>query len=192
MLYLSRARAMWGATVISTLLVLPNVGTAQKLATPERFIGLAVGISKPTGGAETIEILVERWSTDAERDRLVGVLRKDGPAALLEEMIDLPRAGMLRTPDTLGYPIQFARKRPLPEGGEQITLITDRPILFWSARQLEYPFTLVELRIGADGKGEGRLSIAAKITYDERSGMISLVDYPTLPVHLTGVRREKN
>lgn len=191
MLHLSRARAMSGVVLVCALAAIPIVGTAQKLATPERFIGLAVGISKPTGGAETIEILVERWSTDAERDRLVGVLRKDGPAALLEEMVDLPRAGMLRTPDTLGYPIQFARRRALPEGGEQITLITDRPIAFWSPRQLEYPFTLVELHIGADGKGDGRLSLAAKITYNERTGMISLVDYPALPVHLTGVRREK-
>lgn len=54
-----------------------------------------------------------------------------------------------------------------------------------------YPFTLVELRIGPDGKGEGRLSLAATITADEQAGTIVLENYRGQPVHLTGVRRER-
>jgi hypothetical protein len=80
----------------------------------------------------------------------------------------------------------------MPDGTEQITLLSDRPITLWSPSNLDYPFTLVELRMGRDGKGEGRLSLAARIAVDEKSGAIGLENYPGLPVHLTGVRRERS
>ena len=49
--------------------------------------------------------------------------------------------------------------------------MTDRYISFWEAanrpRTVDYPFTLIEIRIGPDGKGEGKMSIATKVTYDK-------------------------
>jgi hypothetical protein len=165
---------------------------AQSSALPERFVGLAVGLSRPTGGAETIEILIERWSTDAERKRLVDVIRTGETHDILETLTDFKRVGMLRTPETVGYPLNFSRHRLMPDKIEQITLLTDRPITFWGPSTLDYPFTLVELRIGPDGKGEGRLSLAAKVTVDEKAGTLVLENYYALPVHLTGVRRERN
>ena len=84
---------------------------------------------------------------------------------------------------------------PLPEGGERIVLVTDRRIGFWEAanqpRSIDYPFTVIELRINRDGEGEGKMSIATKVIYDKKDNMITLENFQTQPVQLTNVKREK-
>ena len=65
---------------------------------------------------------------------------------------------------------------------------------FWEAanrpRSSEYPCMLIELRINRDGEGEGKLSVAAKITADRKNNAIVLENYGTQPVMLTQVKRE--
>jgi hypothetical protein len=82
----------------------------------------------------------------------------------------------------------------MEEGGEQIVIATDRPIGFWEAvqrpRTIDYPFTLIEMRIDNEGVGEGKLSLATKIVYDQRREQIVLENYSSQPVMLTKVRRE--
>ena len=63
----------------------------------------------PTG-AQTVEIVVNRWSTDAERDRLLTVLREQGPAKLLDALQAVPRLGYIRTPDSIAYELHYAHK----------------------------------------------------------------------------------
>jgi hypothetical protein len=74
-------------------------------------------------------------------------------------------------------------------------LATDRPIGFWEAshrpRTIDYPFTLVEVRLNADGEGEGKLSLATKITADKDGKTVVLEDYGSQPVLLTSVKRER-
>src|SRR5512146_1540532 len=90
---------------------------AQTSGQPERFTALAVNMNR--GGSATIEIVVNRWSTDAERDRLLNVLQ------------DMPRVGYFRNIQSIGYDVHYARRTPLPEGGERVVLATDRRIAFW-------------------------------------------------------------
>jgi hypothetical protein len=106
----------------------------------------------------------------------------------------MPRVGSIRTPNSIGYDLHYARKNPLDEGGDQIVLATDRYIGFWEAanrpRTVDYPFTLIEMRVGKDGVGEGKLSLFTKIMYDKKKNQIVLEDYGSQPVLLTQVRRE--
>ena len=94
----------------------------------------------------------------------------------------------------LGYDLRYARKEPIEEGGERIVIATDRPISFWEAanrpRTIDYPFTLIEMRLGADGTGEGKLSLATKILVDKDTKEIVLENFSSQPVMLTDVRRE--
>jgi hypothetical protein len=169
---------------------------AQTKGSPERYTALAVNMSNVgRTGAGTIEIAVDRWSTDAERDRLMSTLLEKGPDKLLDAVQSVKRVGFIRSPSSLGYDLKFARKTPLPDGGERVVLLTDRPIGFWEAsrqpRSIDYPFTLVELHLNADGEGEGKLSLATKITADKDSKTVVLEDYGTQPVLLTSVKRER-
>ncbi|HYN08891.1 MAG TPA: hypothetical protein VES67_16030 [Vicinamibacterales bacterium] len=163
--------------------------------TGERYIANAVSLATPgPTGAAIVEINVTRWSPEAERDRLIKTLVEKGPEQMLETLRDLPRAGFIRTPGNLGYDLRFARKQPLEEGGEQIVIATDRPIGLWEAanrpRTIDYPFTLIELRLDNKGNGEGKISLATKIVYDKRRNTIVLENYSSAPVMLTKVRRE--
>lgn len=186
------SRQLAAAVVAAGLLAaLPSEAIAA-----ERFVASAVNIAAPgPTGAGLVDIVVERWSTDAERDRLLDVLAKGGQEKLLSELQSLPRVGYFRTPNSIAYDLKFARKEKLDEGGEQIVIATDRYIGFWEARNrprtIDYPFTLIEIRLGPDGVGEGKMSLATKITYYESTKRIALENYASQPVMLTKVRREQ-
>lgn len=165
-------------------------------ATGERFRAFAVNMDSLVGrtGAQAVEIVVERWSTEGEVTRLLKVLQSDGPQKLLTALQATPRLGYIRTPDSLGYDLHFARKTPGEDGGEHIVIATDRYIGFWEAanrpRTIDYPFTVIELHINRDGTGEGKMSIATKVTVDKTGQTVTLENYGTQPVRLNDVRRE--
>ena len=169
------------------------VAGAQTLGTPERYSATAV--NEPGRATTPIEIVVDRWSTDKERDALVSTLLDNGADKLLDVLQDTPKVGFVRsTTGGLGWDLHYARKTPLPDGGERVILATDRPLSFWEEsrqlRTIDYPFTIIELRIAPNGEGEGKLSLATKIVPDKESGTIILEDYGTQPVLLQAVRKE--
>ena len=183
--------------LIAMLSGLPGrtLSAAQNL--PERFTAFAVNFDAPPGQVgKVVQIGVTRWSSDAERDRLMAILTEKGPEKLLDAVQDLPSAGYIRTPDSLGYDLRFARHTVTDDGTEQITLVTDRFITYWEAvnqpSSIKYPFTVIELRIGRDGKGEGKASVATRITADPRHQSIVLENYSAQPVLLQSVKREKS
>jgi hypothetical protein len=162
----------------------------------DRFTAFAVNLDSSTPlptGAGQIEIVVNRQSSEAEAKRLTATLLEKGPDALLEQLQDLPRIGYIRTPSSLGYDLRFARTTKDDEGNEVITIITDRYINFWEAanrpRTIDYPFTVIELRINRNGEGEGKLSLFTKITADKKRNTIVLENYGTQPVLLKSVQR---
>jgi hypothetical protein len=169
---------------------------AQTHGGREKFTAFAVNLDgtavAPTG-AGVVEMLIERYSTDAERDRLLMALMEKGPEKLLDTLQGLPRVGYIRTPNSIGYDLRYARKVPLPDGGERVIIATDRYISFWEAanrpRTIDYPFTVIELRLNRDGVGEGKMSLATRITMDKDRKQIELENYGSQPVLLQSVRR---
>jgi hypothetical protein len=152
----------------------------------------AFAVDQTGGGAGTVQITVNRWSTDGERQRLIGILQEKGPDALIDALRDIPSIGTIRTPDSLGYPLHYAHREPLPEGGEKIVIATDRPISFWEQvnqpRSIDYPFTVIQMQMNPDGVGEGRLLAAARIIAHDN--IIEVENYAIQPVVLQQVRSE--
>jgi hypothetical protein len=201
------ASAVLGAGVIASI---GAVEPARVAAFAERFTAFAVDLGVPAGGIDVpqprdkrvpasgkagpVEFVITRYSTDAERDELLKTLQEKGPERLLEALQKLPRVGYFRTPNSTGYDLKFARKVPGDDGGERITMITDRYITFWEAanrpRTIDYPFTMIEVRMGPEGKGEGKMSLATRITYDKKNNTVVLEDYKSQPTLLNEVKRE--
>jgi hypothetical protein len=145
---------------------------------------------------ETLNISIERWTTDAERKVLVDTLIEKGKDALLDAVEKIkPRAGFIRTSTSLGWAIQYAREVSLPNGGKRIIIATDRPMSFYemtnNTRSADYDFMLAEIRLGPDGKGEGKLVPAAKISYDQDKRQVEIENYANEPVRLTQVVVDK-
>jgi hypothetical protein len=182
------------AAVLSLSVALP--AGQSNMAAPERFTAFAIDTSNTAARAltSTVDITINRWSTDAERDLLLAVFRDKGQDALLAALQKLPVVGGISTPGTLKYDIHFARQRPEAEGGRMIFLMTDRYIGAWEAanrpRTIDYPFTLIQLAVDKNGRGIGKASIATKIT-QAVDGTIELENFANQPVMLSEVRKIK-
>jgi len=178
---------------ISSAALLTIAASAQTMGTPERYTGSAININN--GRTDNIDITVNRWSNDKQRDTLMEVMRTKGPDKLLDVLQEMPAMGHFGVPGNLSWDIHFARKVPLPDGGERVVLVTDRRIGFWEAahqpRSIDYPFTVIELRLNRDGDGEGTMSIATKVIYDKEQNMITLENFQNQPIRLTNLKREK-
>lgn len=178
--------------IVTLALALTGGIAAQSNQRPERFTAFAVSLGdiRTASGATTVEINIERWSSETERQKLEAALLKKGSDALLETLRDTKSVGTIRTPDSLGYDLRYAHQEPAEDGGRRIVLGTDRPISFWEARNqprsIDYPFTVIEIHMPRDGVGEGKLSIATRITAS--GSVISLENYATQPVRLREVR----
>lgn len=185
------------ALAAATLLVTSpsNRATATAAAPVETFTATAAnlsGVGRP--GLGTVDIVIERWSTDGERDRLVSVLKEKGADALLSALQKMPRVGYIRTPNSIGWDLHFARSVKT-EQGRQVVIATDRPMSFWEAanrpRSADYDFTLVDIRFDPDGKGTGKLAVAAKVDYNEKTQTVEVENFGIEPVRLTEVRSRK-
>jgi hypothetical protein len=143
-------------------------------------------------GAGTLDIVIERWTTDEERARLFAVLAEKGPDKLVDALHDVkPRTGYVRTSWSLGWDLGFAREIPMAGGGRRIIIASDRPMGFVEARNqprsADYEFLLMEIRLGPDGKGEGKLAAAAKIELSREDNTVQVENYGQQPVRLTEV-----
>ena len=178
---------------LALLVSVPRWAFPQTMGEPEQFSAGAVDIN--TGRSGQIEINVDRWSTAAERERLIGALHAKGEDELLKVVQDTKPVGRIRTPDSIGYELRYAQQRPGRDGGRDIVIVTDRPISFLEAvnqpRSIRYPFTLIQIHIKPDGTGEGKLAIATRITSDPDTKMIEIEDYANQPVQLVEVRSQK-
>jgi hypothetical protein len=189
----TRARVTAISLVSMVFMVTAPAGT-QSNQPAERFTAFAVSLGgmRQASGASAVDITINRWSTDAERQQLIDVLQSKGPAALLEALRDMREVGNIRTPDSLGYPLRYAHQSTADEGGRRIVIATDRPIGFWEAvnrpRTFDYPFTVIQMQLGSDGTGEGRMSIATRIIAHDN--IIELENYASQPVMLKEVRAQ--
>jgi hypothetical protein len=141
---------------------------------------------------------IERWSTDAERDSLLAIIKGESNVvrmnqALLREVQRMPRIGTIRESNTLAWDLKFARQNKLDEGGRQIILGTDRPIGFWEARNqprtIDYPFTILQFNLNKDNQGEGKMLADTQISINTKTNEIELEHFDIQPVRLNQIRR---
>jgi hypothetical protein len=150
------------------------------------------------GSGETIKINVFAWTPAAEREKIVAAFRETSADQLVEALKSAPSAGYVWTSESLGYPLRYAHRIPLPNGGERIILATDRPLGSWTrtawkaaANAPSLQLTVIELRLNRQGQGEGKMSLAARITAEDEGKTIAL-DYDAAPVLLKQVTRVNN
>ena len=199
-----------GATAITV--ILSGITTAARqtepglLPLPLRMTAFAVNMSNVASGKTTavMDIRITRWSTQKQREDLITTATEKGQDALLRALQKMPDHGRISIPGwqgpdphnaRLGWVLHYAYETPGEDGGYRIGIATDRYIGMWEARNqprtIDYPFSLLELRIGKDGKGVGKMAVATKIDYDKKKKQIVLENYSSEPVRLNEVKIEK-
>ena len=175
-----------------------QAGTVVTKKDPLRF--RAFGVNMQGGISGTLDIAIERWSTDGERtallDQVAGTTeRRSDQDKLVKTLQDIePRTGYIRTSRSLGWDLKYARENLLPDGARQIVIVTDKPVSFFAAsnssRTMDYPFSLIEIRFpkGSD-KGEGKLLTQTSIS--TKNGRLELEIFGQEPTRLTQVTQQK-
>jgi hypothetical protein len=168
---------------------------------------VATAVSGPSDGAVVggrIDIVIERWSTDAEREALARGLRANDPAALLAGLGKVfRRNGVVQLPGTHGLGaraslrrvrnLKYAQQIDTP-AGRRIVVVADQHLGFGeSGRDFESyqpEFSLLEIRIDANGTGVGKLAHADKVTFNASTGAFEIADFASQPVRLAGIRSD--
>lgn len=142
----------------------------------------------------SLDIVIERWTSDAEQDRLRDALQEKGARTALREAVQKikPRIGYIRTPQSLGWDVQFARETVFEDGTRRIVLGSDRPLglreISDRTRSSDYEFLLAEIILDANGRGSGRLTPAAMLSWDPGSRTVEIESLQAMPVRLMDVR----
>ena len=179
----------------SILAVLPPISGQSQ---PEKFSGFAINLNSGPSTA-TVDFTIERWSTDAEREALLTVLKEErdpyrANEQLLKALLKMPKAGYIRTTQSLAWDLHYAHQTPLENGGRRIVLATDRPIGFreaaGNARTMDYPFTLVEIRLDREDRGQGKILLGTRLEIDKNNTLV-LENYGQQPVRFNEIRRVK-
>jgi hypothetical protein len=168
--------------VLALIVCLSASAGASYSPAPERFTAFAVSMTNGAAGrSSNLELVIDRWSTPADRDDLAAALDEQGPEGLLKRLQGRPRIGYVRAAGRLGNDIQFARKVQHSDGSRRIVIVLARRLSFNevnpSSTTEDYPFTVIELRLDAAGGGDGRMSVGAKITVHKGSDQIEHEDY---------------
>lgn len=183
----------------------PRPGATVKDNSLPRFSARAVSVSDGSD-AGPIDIMIERWSTDAERQKVVDAFVKGGPDTLLSAVRDIRhRAGVALMPGLgggLGARVRTRTPRNLlfaedviTPAGRRIIAAADQHVGFGERprdARLDKAdeFTLIEIRFGADGEGVGKVAPASKIAYNKAIKTIEIGDFAKRPVRLTAVQPE--
>jgi hypothetical protein len=182
------------APAVAAALTVPLAAPTAVAGEPDllRLTAFAIDLNN-RAKTNTIDIVIERWTTPEEVASFKAILVEKGGDKLLSTLQKVkPRCGFVRTSTSLGWDNYFARETPLASGGRKIVLASDRPISMWEARNStrssEYEFSLAEIRIGADGKGEGKAIKAAMVTYNKETNTLEIENYQREPVRLNEVR----
>jgi hypothetical protein len=190
------SRSSFLAVAVLAVLVVP-LGLSSAYAKDEpvmRLSAFAISQEGSGGQATVFNISIDRWSTPQEIAGLKELLVQKGDAALLAALEKIkPPCGYISTNNSVGWDLHGAIQTPLPNGGQKVVLITNRPMSFARAagdpNSQNYQFTLVEFRLDKDNgrKGEGKLAQSVGITYNPTTKGLELTNYGALPLALSDV-----
>jgi hypothetical protein len=198
----------------AALTVVPSLGAQSPASGPSKapsatdkitINGWALNMSNTaTGANQTIQIMINRWSSASQRQHLIKTFLDKKQDGLLRELEKQPEVGRFNFPGymgpdpnntmRLGTDIRYAMNFPGQDGGRRIVIITPRVIGFKEQvnqpRTVDYPFTLFEMRFNTDGKGEGKMAYATAINFDKKTNSIELENYSSEPVRLQNLTLE--
>jgi hypothetical protein len=166
---------------------------------PLRFRAVMQTQKQDAGAQGVMDIVIERWSTEAERLALARLLagtslKEGGQDKLLHALQKAEKVGWAKTPTSLGWDLRYAHETVMSDGTRQIVIATDKPVAFATAvsdsEGIDYPFTIIEMRMKPDDKGEGRMLARSAIT--TKNNKLELENYGNEPIKLSEIWQEKD
>ena len=154
-----------------------------------------MGTETQLGRLFNVNINIDQYSSDADRQTLIDAFQKDGSKGLSSALAKMSRKGSLAVTGTVGYDITYARRVSTPDG-YRVRILTNRPVSFGElsngTRSEDYNLSFVELNINDQpSKSTGVLLPAVQFKVDEKTKEIVAEDYRN-PWKLQNIQRSTN
>jgi len=179
------------------LTMLPPVqkpGQPRLPTAPETFRAHANVASKEGAAAATyVDIQIDKYTRDPDRDKMTQALKTGGYPALLAAVRSAPAVGTV----TLGkekFTIRWAREQRTGDNKRTISVVTDKPMYFVgggsvSAKPREgYELAALQFDMDDSGMGQGTMAAAARIKPGGPNGFV-IDDYADQPIKLVSISR---
>jgi len=180
-----------------------SIGSAQE-ETRNVFNARALNMGGgPTGATTNIQITVDKWSSDGQRQAMMNILKEKGHEAFIDGLHEMGQVGHARAlgvaagraspfPST---PFQFAYQFDR-DGQREVVMVAERPISGREAasasQSLDYDTTVIIMNFPADdenAKGTGLLYRALKIRYDDEKEKLAVEQMGREPIRLTEITK---
>lgn len=177
--------------MISLFLLLTGLVTIAQTPGPMTIQATAMGTSTQLGRIVDVNIYIENYSTQEDRNTLIHAFKTRKQDGLVDALQKMKAKGRVRfsnggTGNEVKYIIELPPKKG--ENGRRLRLITDRWLLFSelynSTRSSDYSVGAIELNLDADGKGTGTVLPACKLTVNKKSKQVEVETYQN-PWNLT-------
>ena len=168
---IDRFKYISAVLLISLTAVMSVSGQKKKT---EYIMATAMGTSTQLGRVINVDVLINDYSTDADKGGLIEAFTARGSEGLANALDKMSSKGRIRITGTLGYDLNYIRNFILPDGTRLVRFVTDRPVTFgetWAmTRSQDYEITVGEVKIPpGKGKAEGTLFPAARVKLNKQN-----------------------
>lgn len=148
----------------------------------------AKGTSTQLGRIYNVNIHIEAFSTQDDRNALIQAFKNRGQDGLVDTLQDMKSKGRVRfASGGVGNDVKYIIELP-SKNGRKLRLITDRwlsfPELYNSTRSADYSVGAIDLNLTPDGKGSGTVLPACKLTVNKKKNQVEVETYQN-PWNLT-------
>lgn len=184
------------ALVVSTIYLTAAPPVTQyrtTLGAPETFWVSAHVIAAPGAAAARIEVVIERYTPDAERRAIESALETGGYPAFLDALRSSAPVGYVEHASQR-FTIRYARETTTDKG-RRIDVVTDRPIYFVGGGAPDpkprtgFDVAVLHLEVDVIGFGSGVMAAAARLKLAPDGG-VQIDDYAERPIKLVTVTRK--
>jgi hypothetical protein len=168
----------------------PANAKSDKVSELYRANAMVPGAVGP-GAAASVDIKINRFSTDAEEEDLRKALKAHGPQGLHKRMKKHQKTGFVAIRGERGYPTYYTQE--IMVGGKRnILILTDREIYFEEVYNREistqFPFTMIMMELDDEGTGQGTAILGAELIWDEAQDALKVTGYSAEPIRLEGIK----
>ncbi|HSC27736.1 MAG TPA: hypothetical protein VLD67_10710 [Vicinamibacterales bacterium] len=190
-----RAVSLFIAGALTAGTAIPVLGQPRRqVGAPETFTANA-NVKGPAGvAAATIQIVIDRYTPDAERTAVEAALKQGGYPAFLIALRKAPVVGHVELGDQK-FSIRWARQTD-SNNGRTIVVVTDSPMFFVGGAAAKdakpregYEVALIRMVVDMSGLGSGTMAGAARVKPAPEGG-VQVDDYAEEPVKLLTVTRK--
>lgn len=181
-----------GCLLLGSLLFTTNAAEAKgdKVSELYRANAMVPGAVGP-GASASVDIKINKFSTEEEEEDLRMALKAHGPQGLHKRMKKHQKTGFVAIRGERGYPTYYTQEI-MDAGKRNILILTDREIYFEEVYNREistqFPFTMIMMELDDEGNGKGTAILGAELVWDEKQDALKVTGYSAEPIRLEGIQ----